>query len=556
MSADAGDVQAISWSPDGAWIACQLAPFGGERTRVRLVSPDGAEIRDIAPGAAAVTLGVWSPGGRQLGVTVFPRGRRRRPGLPGRPARRHLDGARRRPGRPGLRGQRRRPAGRGPARPARRPPAGAGRPVERPAHRAAARRRRQRGRRPVRRHRPPALRAHRRRPRAPGAARRHPARQRRGVQRLPDRRAPRRRPRPGRARPERGARRAGLERATGAARSSCSTCAPALLEPLAGRRPARWSPGRRSPGTRGRCWSPSEGPTVPPRLCRIAAWTSRHRADPAAGRASPSTVDALVSPTLHTSPARTGCALSGWLFRPRGALGPLPTLLWLHGGPEAQERPTFQPLFQALVAEGVAVFAPNVRGSGGYGRTFAAADDLRPPVRRDHRRAGRGRLPGLRRAGRPGPGRGVRALLRRLPDAGRAGLVPRAVRGRRGRVRDLRLRHVLRPRPSRGSPRRPSPSTATRTPTPRCCASCPRSTTWTGSPRRCWWCTARTTPTCRWSRPSRWWSALRERGAAPGFLLFPDEGHEVHGTENRAVFVREVVRWVTAHLLELGVQTA
>ena len=45
-------------------------------------------------------------------------------------------------------------------------------------------------------------------------------------------------------------------------------------------------------------------------------------------------------------------------------------------------------------------------------------------------------------------------------------------------------------------------------------------------------------------------------GAAPGFLLFPDEGHEVHGTENRAVFVREVVRWVTAQLLELGVQTA
>ena len=30
------------------------------------------------------------------------------------------------------------------------------------------------------------------------------------------------------------------------------------------------------------------------------------------------------------------------------------------------------------------------------------------------------------------------------------------------------------------------------------------STAWTGSPRRCWWCTARTTPTCRWSRPSRW----------------------------------------------------
>ena len=51
-------------------------------------------------------------------------------------------------------------------------------------------------------------------------------------------------------------------------------------------------------------------------------------------------------------------------------------------------------------------------------------------------------------------------------------------------------------------------------------------------------------------------AALRERGAAPGFLLFDDEGHEVHGTENRVVFVREVVRWVTGHLLEVGERTA
>jgi dipeptidyl aminopeptidase/acylaminoacyl peptidase len=50
--------------------------------------------------------------------------------------------------------------------------------------------------------------------------------------------------------------------------------------------------------------------------------------------------------------------------------------------------------------------------------------------------------------------------------------------------------------------------------------------------------------------------ALRERGANPGFLLFEDEGHEVRGTDNRVVFVREVVRWVAAHLLRLSEQTA
>jgi hypothetical protein len=117
----------------------------------------------------------------------------------------------------------------------------------------------------------------------------------------------------------------------------------------------------------------NEGPTVPPRLSRFAFDTGRTGpllpAVPADG-------EALVEPTLHRFAAEDGLALTGWLFRPRGALGALPTLLWLHGGPEAQERPTFQPLFQALLAEGVAVFAPNVRGSIGYGRTFAAADDL------------------------------------------------------------------------------------------------------------------------------------------------------------------------------------
>lgn len=64
------DVTALSWSPDGHRLAAQLAPDGGERTRVRLVGPAG-RVRDIAPGAAAVTLGDWSPTGHRLGVTIF-----------------------------------------------------------------------------------------------------------------------------------------------------------------------------------------------------------------------------------------------------------------------------------------------------------------------------------------------------------------------------------------------------------------------------------------------------------------------------------------------------
>ncbi|MBL7254098.1 S9 family peptidase [Paractinoplanes lichenicola] len=82
-----------------------------------------------------------------------------------------------------------------------------------------------------------------------------------------------------------------------------------------------------------------------------------------------------VTPTLETFPAHDGLTLTGWLFRPVGE-GPFPTVLWFHGGPEAQERPGHGPLFQSLVDRGIAVFAPNVRGSSGFGRTFVNADNL------------------------------------------------------------------------------------------------------------------------------------------------------------------------------------
>ena len=83
---------------------------------------------------------------------------------------------------------------------------------------------------------------------------------------------------------------------------------------------------------------------------------------------------AAVRPTLEHFAAHDGLALTGWLFRPRTD-GPYPTVLWFHGGPEAQERPGHGPLFQSLVDRGIAVFAPNVRGSSGFGRSFVNADN-------------------------------------------------------------------------------------------------------------------------------------------------------------------------------------
>jgi dipeptidyl aminopeptidase/acylaminoacyl peptidase len=82
-----------------------------------------------------------------------------------------------------------------------------------------------------------------------------------------------------------------------------------------------------------------------------------------------------VTPTHETFRSADGLEISGWLYR-ASATGPTPAVLYLHGGPEDQERPRFSAQHQALVAAGITVFAPNIRGSSGYGRAFVHADNI------------------------------------------------------------------------------------------------------------------------------------------------------------------------------------
>lgn len=84
---------------------------------------------------------------------------------------------------------------------------------------------------------------------------------------------------------------------------------------------------------------------------------------------------APLRPELHRFASHDGLRISGWLYGGRAG-HPAPTVIYLHGGPEAQERPQFNPLFRALVARGLAVFALNVRGSAGSGRAFVNADNV------------------------------------------------------------------------------------------------------------------------------------------------------------------------------------
>jgi len=72
-----------------------------------------------------------------------------------------------------------------------------------------------------------------------------------------------------------------------------------------------------------------------------------------------------------------GLRVSARLYLPSKELnfkGPRPLILYVHGGPQGQERPDFtwfsMPLIQFLALNGFAVFVPNVRGSTGYGLEY------------------------------------------------------------------------------------------------------------------------------------------------------------------------------------------
>jgi dipeptidyl aminopeptidase/acylaminoacyl peptidase len=83
----------------------------------------------------------------------------------------------------------------------------------------------------------------------------------------------------------------------------------------------------------------------------------------------------FVEPEHITYPTFDGRAIPA-LFYPSGT-STGPCVVWVHGGPEGQFQPTFNALVQYLVSAGLSVLAPNVRGSSGYGRTYAHLDDVK-----------------------------------------------------------------------------------------------------------------------------------------------------------------------------------
>jgi dipeptidyl aminopeptidase/acylaminoacyl peptidase len=79
--------------------------------------------------------------------------------------------------------------------------------------------------------------------------------------------------------------------------------------------------------------------------------------------------DDLVDVELVSYPTFDGREIPAWLYRPQ-IEGKVPVVLSIHGGPEAQEKPLYQPLYQYLLSRGIAVLATNIRGSTGYGKSY------------------------------------------------------------------------------------------------------------------------------------------------------------------------------------------
>lgn len=158
-------------------------------------------------------------------------------------------------------------------------------------------------------------------------------------------------------------------------------CMDVMVTDAAGESVRRISPGD---GNWGLCgWLPDgrrivatfDSPTQPPDI-----WLLDAQGGPAEQITfSMAGVDAedLAPPERVRYDARDGTVISGWLYRARGEAagdGRVPAIVACHGGPNAQMRCSWQPLFQLLAQEGYAVLAPDFRGSTGYGRAFRQAN--------------------------------------------------------------------------------------------------------------------------------------------------------------------------------------
>lgn len=98
--------------------------------------------------------------------------------------------------------------------------------------------------------------------------------------------------------------------------------------------------------------------------------------------------DRLVAPEKISYASSDGFEIPAYLYRPPATIsstpreagatasgGKSPGILWIHGGPTSQFNDTFQQHVQFFAQRGYVVLLPNIRGSSGYGKSFADANN-------------------------------------------------------------------------------------------------------------------------------------------------------------------------------------
>jgi dipeptidyl aminopeptidase/acylaminoacyl peptidase len=86
----------------------------------------------------------------------------------------------------------------------------------------------------------------------------------------------------------------------------------------------------------------------------------------------------FVGAELVFYPSFDGTMIPAYLYLPPDAPADNATaaVVHVHGGPQVQQRPYFNAIYQYWLDAGYAVFVPNFRGSKGYGKTYTDADNV------------------------------------------------------------------------------------------------------------------------------------------------------------------------------------
>jgi dipeptidyl aminopeptidase/acylaminoacyl peptidase len=102
---------------------------------------------------------------------------------------------------------------------------------------------------------------------------------------------------------------------------------------------------------------------------KLTRWTN--------GNSPEVNTSAFAEPRLIRWPSFDGMEITGFHYHPPARFtGKRPVIVNVHGGPSQQARADFIGRNNYLVSElGIAMIYPNVRGSGGFGKTFLGMDD-------------------------------------------------------------------------------------------------------------------------------------------------------------------------------------